>query len=163
MSPEVLLLTALLTTTILAGSTIPQKRQFPTGCSQPVQRRSWYIHNVLLCTSTSEDLIRAFARSSLSAEDKLAYINADKCLMNTPARYGVPGAVSVWDELQYAHIVNKNFIHGVVRLPKSDAISPLNSAHFFLLQGQFLLWHRYYVTVYERLMSRHCGWQGGVP
>ncbi|SMR48891.1 unnamed protein product [Zymoseptoria tritici ST99CH_3D1] len=115
------IITVLLATTCLAGSNIPQKRQFPGGCTSPVQRRSW---------------------SSLSSDEKLAYINADKCLMNTPAQHGIPGAVSVWDEIQYAHIRNMNWIHGV---------------------GQFLLWHRYYVTVYERLMQQHCGWTGGVP
>ncbi|CZT16310.1 uncharacterized protein RCC_02152 [Ramularia collo-cygni] len=80
--------------------------------------------------------------TSLSPEDKAKYIRADQCLMNTPPQYGIPGAKSIWEELQYAHIRNMNWIHGV---------------------SQFLFWHRYYVTTYERLMNRHCDWQGGVP
>lgn len=53
-------------------------------------------------------------RIALSNDEKLAYVNAEKCLQNTPAGYGIPGARTVWDELQYVHIRQANFIHGVV-------------------------------------------------
>lgn len=45
--------------------------------------------------------------------DKARYLQADQCLMDTAPQYGIPGAQNVWEELQYAHIRNMNWIHGV--------------------------------------------------
>lgn len=98
-------------------------------------------------------------RQSLSNDDKSKYLRADQCLMSTAPQYGIPGAQSVWEELQYAHIRNMNFIHGVV----SKKCIPNQAFANHDCQSQFLFWHRYYVTTYERLMNRHCDWQGGVP
>lgn len=53
-------------------------------------------------------------RFNLSNEEKQAYIAAEKCLQSAPAAYGIPGARTIWDELQYVHIRQANFIHGVV-------------------------------------------------
>ena len=36
--------------------------------------------------------------------------------MALPAKSGVPGATTRWDELQYAHIAQASYIHGVVGL-----------------------------------------------
>ncbi|KAK4620157.1 Tyrosinase ustQ [Fulvia fulva] len=96
-----------------------EERQF--GCTAPLQRRSW---------------------TSLTPASKRAYLDAERCLIDTPAQYGVPGARTVWDELQYSHVRQSNHIHGV---------------------GQFLPWHRYYMKAHETLLQKHCGYQGGVP
>ncbi|KAF2167248.1 hypothetical protein M409DRAFT_22675 [Zasmidium cellare ATCC 36951] len=103
------------------ANTKPTGKRQAGGCAAPVQRRAWV---------------------NLSNEEKQAYIQADKCLQNTPAQYGIPGARTVWDELQYVHIRQANFIHGV---------------------GTFLPWHRYYIKLHETLLSKHCGYSGGNP
>ncbi|KAI0025907.1 hypothetical protein F4780DRAFT_235248 [Xylariomycetidae sp. FL0641] len=90
-------------------------------CSSPVQRKSW---------------------TSLTNDEKLTYLNAEVCLQTTPAQYGIEGAETIWDEMQYAHLRQSNYIHGV---------------------GAFLPWHRYFVTAHEKLLQRHCGYAGGVP
>jgi hypothetical protein len=43
-------------------------------------------------------------RDGLTASEKSAYINATLCLQKTPAKSGIKGAVTLWDELQYAHV-----------------------------------------------------------
>jgi hypothetical protein len=48
--------------------------------------------------------------------EKNAYIDADLCLMSLPAKMGFPGAVTRWDDLQFAHINSTNVVHDVVRL-----------------------------------------------
>ncbi|CAK3818334.1 amino acid transporter [Lecanosticta acicola] len=95
------------------------KRQ--AGCVSPVQRRSW---------------------TALDAQQKQAYLNAERCLQTSPARYGIAGATSLWDELQYVHVRQSSYIHGV---------------------GAFLPWHRYYTKLHEHLLQTHCGYRGGVP
>lgn len=54
-------------------------------------------------------------RTNLTRSEKLEYIDGDLCLMSTPAKSGIPGAKTRWDELQYAHIVQTEYVHGVVR------------------------------------------------
>ncbi|RYP81275.1 hypothetical protein DL770_005941 [Monosporascus sp. CRB-9-2] len=51
--------------------------------------------------------------SALTPTEKSEYIDGELCLMSTPAKSGVPGAISRWDELQYAHIAQSDYIHGV--------------------------------------------------
>ncbi|KXT05546.1 hypothetical protein AC578_3684 [Pseudocercospora eumusae] len=102
----------------VAARSLPGKRQ---TCSNPVRRRSW---------------------TALSNEDKMAYIDAVQCLARTPPQAGIAGARNLWDEIQFAHIRNQNFIHGV---------------------AAFLPWHRYYIKAFETLASRHCGYNAGLP
>ncbi|KAI5361051.1 Putative tyrosinase copper-binding domain, di-copper centre-containing domain superfamily [Septoria linicola] len=59
-----------------------------------------------------------------------------------PNGYGVPGARSIWEELQWAHIKSKNWIHGV---------------------PAFLPWHRYYLRAHELLLAEHCNYNLGTP
>ncbi|KAJ3565331.1 hypothetical protein NPX13_g7549 [Xylaria arbuscula] len=68
----------------------PVARQ--TACTVKTQRKAW------------EDL---------TAAEKEAYIDADLCLMSTAPIAGVPGAESVWDELQYTHAAQADYIHNV--------------------------------------------------
>ena len=46
--------------------------------------------------------------------EKSEYIQGELCLMSEPAKAGIPGAVTRWDELQYAHIAQASYVHGVV-------------------------------------------------
>lgn len=52
-------------------------------------------------------------RHTLSNEEKSSYLTAVKCLMESPAKTGIKGAVYRWDELQALHSEQSNFIHGV--------------------------------------------------
>ncbi|KAI0143840.1 amino acid transporter [Xylariaceae sp. FL1272] len=80
--------------------------------------------------------------SALTSEEKSSYINADLCLINSPAKAGIPGAVTRWDDLQWPHVVQTATVHGV---------------------GAFLPFHRYYLTVHERLIKDECGYTGRMP
>lgn len=53
-------------------------------------------------------------RTALTSEEKLGYLNADLCLMSTPSKSGIAGAKTLWDELQYAHIIQVPYVHFVV-------------------------------------------------
>lgn len=78
----------------------------------------------------------------MSNREKLSYLNAVKCLQETAPGYGIHGARSVWEELQWTHIKSKNWIHGV---------------------AAFLPWHRYYLRAHEMMLSQHCNYTLGVP
>lgn len=54
-------------------------------------------------------------RNSLSDGEKAAYIDAELCLMSSPPKLDIEGAQNRWDEIMYAHIVQSNVIHDVVR------------------------------------------------
>lgn len=54
-------------------------------------------------------------RTDLTTVEKQTYIDADLCLMALPAKSGIKGAVSRWDELQYVHAAQGRYIHHVVR------------------------------------------------
>jgi tyrosinase len=79
---------------------------------------------------------------TLTNAEKSAYIDGELCLMSTPANSGVPGALSRWDELQYAHLSQADYIHGV---------------------GAFLPFHRWFTTVHEILLRTECGYEGPIP
>ncbi|KAH9904731.1 Di-copper centre-containing protein [Xylariomycetidae sp. FL2044] len=90
-------------------------------CTTRTQRKSW---------------------SALTDDEKRDYLNADLCLMAAPPRSGIPGAVNRWEELQYAHIAQSDYIHGV---------------------GAFLPFHRYFVTAHEHLLRTECNYTGPLP
>ncbi|KAI2619644.1 Di-copper centre-containing protein [Hypoxylon sp. NC1633] len=80
--------------------------------------------------------------TNLTSTEKLDYLNADLCLMSTPAKSGIPGAKTRWDELQYAHIVQVPYVHFV---------------------GAFLPFHRYFLAVHEHLLKMECNYTGPLP
>ncbi|KAI1076040.1 Di-copper centre-containing protein [Whalleya microplaca] len=90
-------------------------------CTKPSQRIPW---------------------TNLTSTEKSDYIHADLCLMSAPPKNGLPGAQSRWDELQYVHITQASYIHGV---------------------GAFLPFHRYFVTIHEHLLRDECGYNGPTP
>ncbi|KAL4955939.1 hypothetical protein BDW69DRAFT_182115 [Aspergillus filifer] len=45
--------------------------------------------------------------------EKSAFIDAELCLMSSPTKLNIEGALNRWDELVYVHIAQSNFIHSV--------------------------------------------------
>ncbi|KAI1343244.1 amino acid transporter [Xylariaceae sp. FL0016] len=81
--------------------------------------------------------------STLTDDEQAAYIDAELCLMGTEPQLGtIDVAKSLWDELQYIHLENTPVAHAV---------------------GQFLPWHRGYVTLHERLLNTYCDYPGPTP
>ncbi|KAF7536186.1 hypothetical protein G7054_g4736 [Neopestalotiopsis clavispora] len=80
--------------------------------------------------------------TSLTSDEKDAYIAADLCLINAPSKLGIEGAVTRWDDLQWPHVVQSATVHDV---------------------GAFLPFHRYYMTAHERLIKDECGYTGRMP
>lgn len=78
----------------------------------------------------------------LTDDEKTGYLEAEVCLMSQPATLNFPNAQNVWDELQYVHILQTNWVH-------SD--------------GQFLPWHRYYMAVHANLLRDQCNYTGSLP
>lgn len=63
-------------------------------CESPVQRKNF---------------------TSLSNDEKLAWLDAEVCLTTHDAVFGLyDGATTLWDEQQYLHLTMSNYIHGVV-------------------------------------------------
>ncbi|KAM0815721.1 putative Tyrosinase copper-binding domain-containing protein [Seiridium cardinale] len=101
------------------ASALP-KRQAP-ACTEIAQRVPW---------------------TNLTAEEKSGYISADLCLINSLSKTNFSGAVSRWNDLQWPHIHQTSYVHGV---------------------GAFLPFHRYYMTVHERMIRHGCGYTGRMP
>ncbi|XXG96412.1 hypothetical protein Hte_002694 [Hypoxylon texense] len=80
--------------------------------------------------------------TALTSAEKLGYLDADLCLMSTPARSGITGAKSLWDELQYAHIIQVPYVHFV---------------------GAFLPFHRYFMAIHAHLLKTECNYEGPIP
>ncbi|KAF2967710.1 hypothetical protein GQX73_g5889 [Xylaria multiplex] len=89
---------------------------------------------------TSKSIRKSWA--DLTAAEKQNYIDADLCLMTLPPKSGIEGAISRWDELQYAHAAQARYIHNV---------------------GAFLPFHRYFVTVHDHLLRAECNYTGPLP
>lgn len=49
-------------------------------------------------------------------------------MTTSPAKSGIEGAVTRWDEVIYGHLVQSNFMHRVVR-PKSNYHDILEKSH----------------------------------
>ncbi|TDZ30557.1 Tyrosinase-like protein orsC [Colletotrichum spinosum] len=93
-------------------------------------------------TSTCTSLNQRKAWHTLSNEEKSNYLQAVKCLIESPAKSGIKGAVTRWDELHSCHVEQSNFIHGV---------------------GAFLPWHRLFLRLHEKLLQDECGYTGALP
>ncbi|ETS84409.1 hypothetical protein PFICI_02434 [Pestalotiopsis fici W106-1] len=80
--------------------------------------------------------------STLTHEEKQAYVNADVCLTKLPSTSGFRGAVTRWDDLMWPHIYLTSVVHNC---------------------GAFLPWHRYFVLVHDRMIREECGYDGPFP
>ncbi|KAL1868034.1 hypothetical protein VTK73DRAFT_3881 [Phialemonium thermophilum] len=74
--------------------------------------------------------------------DKLAFVNAIKCLMRNPSAGNYPGSKSRWEDLVSVHQQLTPKIHMV---------------------GQFLPWHRYYLSIFESILRQECSFNGTLP
>lgn len=84
-------------------------------------------------------------RGSLSRAERLAYIDAVKCLQAKPSKYpegAAPGAKSRYDDFVVVHINQTLEIH---------------------YTANFLSWHRYFTWAYETALRDECGYTGAQP
>ncbi|KAM3081244.1 hypothetical protein ACMFMG_005199 [Clarireedia jacksonii] len=82
---------------------------------------------------------------SLSKKERLAYVNAVKCLQKLPARTPASvaaGAKSRFDDFIVTHIQQTLTIH---------------------YTGNFMPWHRWFVYTYEKALREECGYTGYQP
>ncbi|KAF9530930.1 hypothetical protein CPB83DRAFT_892203 [Crepidotus variabilis] len=80
---------------------------------------------------------------SLNTAEKKDYINAVKCLQSTPVNEpSVPAADTLFDLFQGFHIQIALKVHFV---------------------GQFLMWHRYFLKLYENALRDRCNYKGAHP
>ena len=76
---------------------------------------------------------------NLTDLQRMAYLQAEKCLFNQTARSGLPSATNLFEDLAAVHQNMTATIHNV---------------------GQFLPWHRYMLHAHERLLRTACGYTG---
>ncbi|EPS38932.1 hypothetical protein H072_7312 [Dactylellina haptotyla CBS 200.50] len=82
---------------------------------------------------------------ALSTYEKGSYIKAVQCMGNkakAKSISGIPGLKTRYDDFQGIHSVQTPFIHWV---------------------GHFILWHRYYIATYEKMLREVCGYDGAQP
>lgn len=96
---------------------------FPPACNNLLVRKEW------------RDLTKA---------ERLAYVNAVKCLQSKPGQTAstYPGVKSRYDDFQALHIAMTERIHFV---------------------GQFLPYHRQLLSLYEKELRTTCGYTGAQP
>lgn len=91
---------------------------FAAPCTTTGKRRAWYADFVfytdLRPSSIVQRLTSLFGRHTLSNTDKLAYINAELCLMGKPSKLGLRGCKTRFDELQAVHQLQAYATHFVV-------------------------------------------------
>lgn len=92
-----------------------------SACTNPGKRRAWH---------------------TLSNDEKLEYINAELCLMETPARLDLPAAKTRFDELQAIHQLQAYATHFV---------------------GAFLPFHRMMMHAHESALRNECNYTGYQP
>ncbi|KAI1086110.1 Di-copper centre-containing protein [Rostrohypoxylon terebratum] len=83
-----------------------------------------------------------FEWRNYSADDRKAFVNAVKCLMDKPSSGAFPGAQNRYEDLVTVHQQLTPLIHQ---------------------RAVFLVWHRYYVFVFESLMREECGFDRAFP
>ncbi|KAI1773101.1 Di-copper centre-containing protein [Hypoxylon cercidicola] len=83
-----------------------------------------------------------FEWRNYSANDKKAFVNGIKCLMDKPSSGNFQGAQSRYEDLVSVHQQLAPEIHQ---------------------RAVFLPWHRYYVYVFESLMREECGFDRAFP
>ncbi|KAJ4397356.1 hypothetical protein N0V93_001581 [Gnomoniopsis smithogilvyi] len=81
---------------------------------------------------------------NLSQTAQLDYITAIKCMISKPAQTSDihQGAKSRFDDFQALHIDQTDYIHWC---------------------GQFLPWHRYFLSIWQDSLTQECGYTGSIP
>ncbi|OLN96037.1 Tyrosinase 3 [Colletotrichum chlorophyti] len=96
-------------------------------------------------TCTSDNVVFRREYGSLSQQERLAYVNAVKCLQKLPPRTPASvaaGAKSRFDDFIVTHIQQTLTIH---------------------YTGNFMPWHRWFVHLYEKALREECGYTGYQP
>ncbi|KAI1459692.1 Di-copper centre-containing protein [Annulohypoxylon moriforme] len=83
-----------------------------------------------------------FEWRNYSADDRKAFVNAIKCLMGKPSSGNFQGAKNRYEDIVSVHQQLTPLIHQ---------------------RAVFLVWHRYYVSVFESLMREECGFDRAFP
>ncbi|KAF6798247.1 tyrosinase central domain containing protein [Colletotrichum sojae] len=95
------------------------------------------------CTARNVAFRREYG--SLSKKERLAYVNAVKCLQRLPPRTPAnvsSGARSRFDDFTVTHIQQTMTIH---------------------YTGNFMPWHRWFIYLYEKALREECGYTGYQP
>ncbi|KAH7020701.1 uncharacterized protein B0I36DRAFT_296087 [Microdochium trichocladiopsis] len=94
--------------------------------------------------STSGGLLVRKEWRKLPKSDRLAYIQAIKCLQSKPGKTGgaYDGVRSRYDDFLAMHIIQTDFVH---------------------FNGQFLAWHRWLLQLWQQDLKNTCGFKGAIP
>lgn len=150
-------LPSFLTTLVLGFAATASARPSSTcvaskKCTNPTVRKSWYVNPIRpnpiefspVPVRLEEHSTDHKYRGSLATSDKTAYINAVKCMINTPPKLNeyAAGVTNRWEDFIWTHQRVMPTIHGV---------------------GHFLPWHRLFLFEYERVLRVECGYEGTIP
>ncbi|KAH7142037.1 hypothetical protein EDB81DRAFT_653224 [Dactylonectria macrodidyma] len=109
------------------------------------QRKEWTRKRRIQSGCTAKRLIIRREYGSLTENERLAYVNAVKCLQNLPAQTPANvslGARSRFDDFVVVHIQQTRTIH---------------------FTGNFMPWHRWFLYTYEKALREECGYKGYQP
>jgi tyrosinase len=81
-------------------------------------------------------------RHTFTPTQKFSYLSAELCLMHTPARQNLTGALTLFDELAASHQSQSPYMHFV---------------------GAFLPWHRALIWAHETALRTRCNYTGAQP
>ncbi|KAK4444129.1 hypothetical protein QBC34DRAFT_309592 [Podospora aff. communis PSN243] len=79
---------------------------------------------------------------TLTDPEKKAYLDAELCLMSKPSVLNLRGSKTRFDDFQVAHAMKTEIAHFV---------------------GQFLPFHRLFVSAHEQALRKECGYTGAQP
>jgi tyrosinase len=78
----------------------------------------------------------------MSLHQRRNYIDAVLCLQRVKSISGIQYAKNRFDDFQAVHFNQTDYIHFV---------------------GHFIVWHRYFLGLYEKTLREECGYKGGQP
>ncbi|TVY82897.1 Tyrosinase ustQ, partial [Lachnellula suecica] len=106
-----------------------------SSCRDPTTRREW---------------------RTLSEGDRLKYIEAVQCLRTLPSRLGLDQ--SLYDDFPYVHSRFGNYC----MFPTFGlcSLSQLNKVELAHNTDDFLVWHRYFIHIYETALRGQCEYSG---
>ncbi|CAH7689422.1 expressed protein [Phakopsora pachyrhizi] len=88
---------------------------------------------------------------TLSYSEKASYIKSVKCLTQKPAKI-LGKSYRRWDDFQFVHCEKINEIHSTsIFLPCKSTLSTA------------VLWHRYFLYLYEKALREECELSGPIP
>jgi len=109
---------------------------------ETVQHVKDTVKNIITPRATCANLRTRTEWDSYSNDDRTAFTNAIRCLMGRPASGQFSASRSRYEDLVALHQTLTNNVHG---------------------NHKFLLWHRYYVWVFEDMLRSECGFNRNLP